>query len=341
MDKTRVRLLPMFPFSVVCGGLELQCLRTQIALKAIGIDAELLDWNDPRAQYDILHVFGSTPNYYDICLHSRGKRRIVISAVIGARSVSRLRKLVWDGVSTLARLARTPTEHQRLRCMYHSADAVLCLNQLEADFVGVTYELPRERLHIVTAGVGEHCFSASPEPFVERHGVRDFVLFTGNIVRRKNPLMLARALAELGTKGVFIGGEVAAEKAYADSFAHFVDSNENLLWIGNLAHDAPVLASAYSACSVFCLPSASEIQSASALEAMAAGKPLILGDRPYAYQTPFELALKCRCDDTHSLKKCLTMVLKDPERYTSRLPESYTWRNVARATAAVYERILG
>src|ERR1035437_2731943 len=96
MPGIKARLLPMFPLSVMCGGLELQCLRTQLGLKQIGVDAELMDFYRRDDEYDIIHMFGSSPNFYDICLHSRGRRRIVVSAVTSARSASRLRKLIWD-----------------------------------------------------------------------------------------------------------------------------------------------------------------------------------------------------------------------------------------------------
>jgi glycosyltransferase involved in cell wall biosynthesis len=149
-------------------------------------------------------------------------------------------------------------------------------------------------------------------------------------VPRKNPLVLAEVLRDMGVPGVFIGGVSQAEKAYGDSFEKVVGAVPSLLWIRGLAHDDPILASAYSAAAVFCLPSSAEVQSASALEAMAAGRPIVLGEH----------ALRCRPDRPDSIRRAIETALAAPEEHAVRLPESFTWLNVARATAAVYEEIL-
>ncbi|MDQ3012201.1 MAG: glycosyltransferase family 4 protein [Acidobacteriota bacterium] len=336
----RARLLPMFPLSIVLGGLELQCLKTCAALRQAGVAAELLDYHDANDRFDILHLFGSSENFYDLCQQATNKWPIVVSAVSGAPSAARWRAPIWQTASKLAARVKLQTNYHRLRSVYHLASAVICLNQLEADFLRVTYGVPQERIEIVTNGVNEECFRAEGESFVRRYGVKDFVLFTGNIVRRKNPSQLARALRQMDCPGVFIGGTLAAEQSYADEFADLVSSAPNLLWIRSLPHDDPLLASAYAAARVFCLPSVSETQSLSALEAMATGTAVILGDLPYAYQSPFENSLRCNPTNEDSIKESLEKALSDPAGYGVKLPESYSWTNVARRIARIYERVL-
>jgi glycosyltransferase involved in cell wall biosynthesis len=339
-NEIRARLLPMFPLSVVQGGLELQCLKTCAALQRAGVAAELLDYYDANDRFEILHLFGSSENFYDLCQHAAGKWPIVISAVSGAPSASRWRAPVWRAASELAAVVKLHTNYHRLRTVYHAASVVICLNALEAEFLQVTYSLSPANIEIIGNGVNEEYFRTDGEAFTRRYGVRDFVLFTGNIVRRKNPLRLARALLRMDYPGVFIGGVLAAEQTYADEFAAVVSQSPKLHWIRGLPHDDSLLASAYAAARIFCLPSNSETQSLSALEAMAAGKTIILGDQPYAYQHPFQDSLRCNLADENSIKTCLEKALADPAGYAVKLPESYSWTNVAKKIALVYERIL-
>ena len=57
MKQIKVRFITNFPLSVVYGGFEHQCVQTCIALKSIGIDAELLNWHGTEKGDFILHLF--------------------------------------------------------------------------------------------------------------------------------------------------------------------------------------------------------------------------------------------------------------------------------------------
>ena len=335
----QVRLLPMFPLGILEGGLEVQCLKTCQSLGGAGIDAQLLDYYRRDDRFDLLHLFGSTENYYDICQQVAGRWPIVISAVTGAPSAAWWRGPIWSSVSRLAAKAKLPTSYSRMRSVYHLAAAVICLNQLEADFLARTYGLPRERIRIISNGVDDRNFQAEPRLFVEKYGISDFVLYTGNIVQRKNPVNLAEALSRMGLPGLFIGRRVAAEEDYGERFAAIVDRSPKLHWIEGLAHDDPLLASAYAGAKIFCLPSTSETQSLSALEAMAAGAPILLGDYPYARQSPFESALRCDPLNSASIEMALARVMAEPDRYRHQLPQTYRWNQVAARIADLYHEI--
>jgi glycosyltransferase involved in cell wall biosynthesis len=335
----RARLLPMFPLGIVCGGLEVQCLKTQAALERIGVPARLLDYYDAEDRFDILHLFGSTGAYLDLCQQAAGRWKIVVSAVSGAPSVRSQRAHIWQSVSALAHAARLQTSYSSLKQVYHLADAVICLNQLEAEFLRVTYAVPQEKIRIISNGVDSHFFTATGELFAAQYQARDYVLFTGNIVERKNPLQLARVLQRAGHAGVFIGGTLASEQAYAEEFARVINDTPRLLWIRGISPNDPLLASAYAGARVFCLPSSAETQSLSALEAMACSTPVILGDFAYARQIPFEACLRCNPNDEASLSALIEQTMADPERFRIRLSEDYSWDNVARQIIKVYRQI--
>jgi glycosyltransferase involved in cell wall biosynthesis len=342
-DEIRVRLLPMFPLNIVLGGLELQCLKTCTALQQIsneiGVAAELLDYYKSDDRFDVLHLFGSSEIFYDLSQQAANKMPIIISAVSGAPSASRWRAPIWQTASALVARVKLQTNYDKLRAVYHSAAKIICLNQLEAEFLRVTYGVQPERIKIVSNGVNDECFRANGEEFVRQYGVRDFVLFTGNIVQRKNPLQLARVLKRMDCPGVFIGGTLGSEQDYAADFAAVIESSPNLHWIRGLSHDDSLLVSAYAAARVFCLPSSSETQSLSALEAMAARTPVILGDFAYASQEPFTNSMRCNPADSGALRACLEKALNNPAHFSVKLPKSYSWSNVALSIARIYHEV--
>lgn len=330
----------MFPFGIHQGGMELQCVKTCRALQKTGIDAQLLDYYRTDDRFDLLHLFGSTENYYDICRQVAGQWPIVISAVTGAPNAARWRGPIWRAASSLAAKVKLPTSYSRMREVYEMAAGVICLNQLEADFLMTTYRIPATRLKIISNGVDGTNFAADPKPFYDKFGLRNFVLFTGNIVRRKNPVRLAEILRDLRVPGVFIGRATSAEAEYGIRFRSIIEGASNLCWIEGLPDHDPLLASAYAAADLFCLPSTNETQSLSALEAMAAGTPVLLGDYPYAYQSPFEAAWRCDPHNRRSMETSLRRALDDSVSVRQSLPDSYRWEKIATSIVTLYERII-
>lgn len=336
----KVKLLAEFPLPIVCGGLELQCMKTYDALKKNGFPVELLDYYKQDKDFDILHIFGNPPSMYEICFHAAKTKKIIISAVCGMGKISPFRTAIYKNFSKVAAIVHEQTNYSRLFFMFHSAKQIICLNEHEKKFIGNRYKIPLERLTIVPNGVEDIFFNATPEFFVKKYKITNFVLFTGNIVKRKNPLLLARVLSRMRQKGVFIGGVLDAEKEYAEKFYTIISASPELIWIKGLSYDDPLLASAYAAAKVFCLPSFGETQSLSGLEAMASGTPVILGDLPYAYQPPFEKVIRCEVTSEDSIENCIKMALENPIKYSNLLPADYTWEDIARKIVKIYEKVI-
>ena len=335
----RARLVSFFPASVSQGGLEIQGMRTATALQSLGVEALPMPSFDPADRFDLLHLIGSTGNYVDLCRQVSGRWPIVVSAVCGAPSAAWWRGPIWRLATSLVAPLRLSTSYGQQREVFARASAVICLNQLEAEFVRVTYGVSRERIHVIPNGVDPGMGEVGPERFVSRYGVSDFVLCTASILARKNVLPLAEALAALSYPGVFIGHPSPTESAYVREFAAVIDANPHLYWIPGLAYDDPLLASAYRAARVFCLPSSSETQSLSALEAMACDLPVLLGDYPYARQSPFEQCLRCDPRQPGVLRAAIQGAMEDPDRYRIPLPSLYRWPAVAARIRSLYETL--
>ena len=167
------------------------------------------------------------------------------------------------------------------------------------------------------------------------------MLYVGSIVRRKNPLQLALAIRNLGYRGVFIGRVMDTDYEYAQEFEKVVASCDRLLWLRDLPYGDPLSPSAYGAAAAFCLPSSGETQPGAALEAMAAGLPVILGDYYWAHQPPFGNVVRCSPNDLRALERCLKQVMEQPAVYRQKLSEVYTWTYAAREMAQIYLKLVG
>lgn len=103
-----------------------------------------------------------------------------------------------------------------------------------------------------------------------------FVLCIGRIETRKNQLMLAVAARQHGLPLV-LAGDIADEK-YADLIRKF--GGPDVHFLGRVSNESGLLPSVLSAASVVALPSWAEGTPLSGLEALAAGKNVILSNQP-------------------------------------------------------------
>jgi glycosyltransferase involved in cell wall biosynthesis len=336
----KVVILPEYPLPIVCGGIEIRSLRTLSALQSINIDAHLLEYYDKEQSFDILHLFGNPPSLYEICYYLDRTKKLVISTVFGAHKIPSIKEnIAVPFVSKIANIAYQKTDYDRLKFVFTRADQMICLNNLEMKYLVNKYNVPKEKITIINNAANDSYFTALPDIFIEKYGLSDFVLFIGNITKRKSPQILAEILCELNLKGVFIGQPFGSEVDYCTKFQQTVNKSSDLFWIKGLPHDDPLLLSAYAAAKVFCLPSVSETQPQSALEAMAAGTPVILGDFPYAYQPPFENTIKVNPGNKEELKSAIQNAMKQKSFNIARLSDEYRWNKVAEKIAQVYSEI--
>ena len=95
----------------------------------------------------------------------------------------------------------------------------------------------------------------------------------GRFDANKNQLSTIRALKGTGVKLVFIGGPDKDEPQYFERCKKEADSN--VLFVGWVDHNDPMLVSAYQNCHTFILPSHKEILGNALLEAGACGANLL------------------------------------------------------------------
>lgn len=337
MTRRHARLVPNVPPALSAGGFERQYQETLRALDAAGKDrwdCRALDLavEDP---VDVLHGFGSTS--VQQWLPHVGSRPLVVSAMTGTAVFDRRRHVAKVGHARLAARLRATTPHEQAHQVLARADAVLVQHPAEEHYLRATHGLGT--VHVVPNGVDERFRIASPAPFVEAAQVQDFVLFVGALIPRKNPLLLARACVDLGQPLVLLGSPGPQDVGYWEELRALLERHPTLLTHRHtLAHHDPLLASAYAAASLFCLPSDQETQPLTVMEAMATGRPVAVGDRPYALQPPYDMLARLPLDSYGAFVRALETALA--EAVPVELPATYSWEAVAQRILAVYDEVL-
>jgi glycosyltransferase involved in cell wall biosynthesis len=120
--------------------------------------------------------------------------------------------------------------------------------------------------------VAARFLTAGPAAFRERVRIGGrFALMVGRVAPDNNQVAVARALAELALPLVVIGDARERDAAYLRELR----SLRTVVCLDALAHDDPMLASAYAAASVLVLSGGSADESMAASEALAAGTPVV------------------------------------------------------------------
>jgi glycosyltransferase involved in cell wall biosynthesis len=241
------------------GGGEVQLQKYAEHLPAHGVEVQQHDpWRANLADVSAVHFFSCIGGSVHFCnyVRQRGLPLVISSSL-------------WITSETVDLY---PVEE--IRAQLALADVIITNSDTESELLSRVLTLPRDRFIAVMNGF-EPRFLQPPEPELFRNAFAikgPFILNVGNIEPRKNQLGLVRALAGHPLPLVLLGQQ--RDKAYAAEV--LAQGGSRVRHLGALDHADPLLASAFAACSVFVLPSTLETPGLAALEAAAAGAPLVI-----------------------------------------------------------------
>lgn len=258
------------------GGLEKQIELTANGLKNRGIEVIPFNpWENQVEQIDVCHFWSTS---HQMSYHLEYAKKIgkptVISPVFMRFEDSMFRLMLEYN---LGRLIRGLFTGQRLfREMINKCDIIIALNKEEAFYLKKVLGVPDNRIRIVPNGIDRKFSGGNPQLFEQKYGIQDFVLQVGSIGPRKNALRTILAVSQLPYSLVLIGGPEAGQQEYYNKCK--LAAGKNVLMLGHVENDDPLLASAYKAAKVFVLPSFSEVMPLAVYEAAQAGCNLVMSD---------------------------------------------------------------
>jgi glycosyltransferase involved in cell wall biosynthesis len=267
------------PFLLAHGGLQIQIERTKQALEAAGLEVEYLRWWDDSQKGDIIHFFGRAHPLHIDWAHGKGMKYVMTELLSGQSSRP---DAVLRGQATLHRLLKLGIPRiliENLRWDAHSkADAVIVLTEREAEVAEMLFRPPRNKLFVVPNGVDQEFFLPHARPSEESHEL----LCVATIRPLKRNVELAKAAIAANVPIRFVGTPYGEGDPYYREFAAIAASRPDMVRYAGPVSDRNELAALYQKTRGFVLLSTMESLSLSALEASAAGCPLLLSDLAWA-----------------------------------------------------------
>jgi glycosyltransferase involved in cell wall biosynthesis len=275
--------------------------------KAVGANVGPLDFWRREPDFDILHLWGMELQHSNTVkwAHAAGKK-VVLSALTNYPSF-------YTWLRHTASLAVGPARFYKK--MLAKIDCVTVVNRAQARYLVDILRVPAEKVTVVPNLVDDIFFETMDGSEEEDFEIKDYVLCTGNICPRKNQLALVGACRKLGVPLLLVGCVLTGEEEYGQAVAKAVVDGEGCRWVQGMIPGSAKLAGAYRCASVFALPSYSEQQPISALEAAASRKPLVLADRPYAKQEFYEHAVLSNPNSVDSIAKALRKAIDQPDKH--------------------------
>jgi glycosyltransferase involved in cell wall biosynthesis len=329
------------------GGGERQLQAMARELPDVGVQAGLWrPWEQDLTDVDCLHIFGSEPEHLPLVRAARRRGIAVVVSPIAWFDLAACWREPWPLIRRSVACgkfllrAAFPAMPSWRRELYHAASLLLPNSQAEADQLIRFFQVEPERIRIVPNGAERRFASPDPQPFAERVGCRDFILYAGRIEPRKNQLAFLRAMQGVVVPVIVLGDVVPGHEAYYEECRRAAGTN--VTFVAGLPHDDALLASAYAACGCLALTSWYETPGLVAIEAAMSGTPLVLPRGGCAREYFGELAAYVSPGDLPGIRRSVLDALsagRSPQ-LASLVREHFTWRTAAWATKEAYEQLV-
>jgi len=190
---------------------------------------------------------------------------------------------------------------------------------------------------VIHPGIEDIFHRATPDLFIDKFGIKDFIISVGTIIPLKNQLNIIKALKGFNIPVVFIGA-MGKNNQYNRLFTK--NLSKNMIYLGKLNRE--MVASAFAAARAGILISYSETTGRVNLEAGAAGTAVVCSDIPVNREYMKSYAYYCNPDSIQSIKKqVLNAYKKGPVNGTQQfIRNNYTLVRYAREIISAYKKLL-
>jgi len=216
------------------------------------------------------------------------------------------------------------------------ADIKISISKWLHDYLLEKYQIKSE---IIPNGIDlDNCNNANPEKFIKNFGVKDFILFVGNISEIKGPHIFVKLAAQISeVKFLMIGKNIDKINLVKN---YNVSIPENIMFIPEISHEDTL--DAISACKVFVMTSKREGLPTALLEAMGMGKPVVVpahsGCKEVIHSSDYGYLYEPESfDDLINKTKEALISKKIGERAQERVKINYDWKILAKSIDLLYE----
>jgi len=325
------------------GGGEIQMRKTIEALAQRGRNVAFWSpWEQGFSGIDLLHLFGSAPEFLPVVAAARAKRIPVVLSPIAWFN----RADCWrEPGSLIAKIARMVNFELRAVCpqwpswrrkLYQQVQCLLPNSFVEAQQLQDLFRVPAARIKVVP--------NAADSKFgLQKFGIesginssRGYILYPGRIEPRKNQLELLRALSGTREPLILLGDPVPGHEDYYAKCREI--AGPEVQFLPRVEHEDPVLERLYAGCGCVVLCSWYETPGLAALEAGMSGIPLVLTDQGATREYFGPFAQYVSPGDRSGLRDAVRKALQRPRdpNLSAWVRERYSWEAAARATETAY-----
>ena len=256
------------------GGLQIQIEQTAQELTRLGVEVLLYDpWRNQVPEVDLCHVFSiDGAMLWHLQRATQLGKPVVLSPVFSAFANNAWITALKEKLSRF--MPGVYSDLKRARAMIDAASRIIALNLEEKATIAKVFPSSLNKTTVIPNGIDGTFAKGDPSLFYNRYGYNDFVLSVGSIEPNKNQLSLIRAIRGLNLPLVIIGKVNDKYRSYYE-LCRKESEGEKILFVGEISHRDPLLASAYAAAKVFVLPSISEVMPLSLYEAALSGCQII------------------------------------------------------------------
>ncbi|MEJ0099660.1 MAG: glycosyltransferase family 4 protein [Pseudomonadota bacterium] len=326
-------VVPIDHSIILHGGLQIQVSETAAALRALGIEVRMFDAATTDLG-DVVHFFGCCSYFWEVARIAidRGVPFCCSTVFSSAKSGLDL------SLSAIVKRLKMSYPHDQRRLLKH-ARRVFTLSAVEEESLRRFFGLEDRTMVRVPNGMSAS-EAGDAQAFRDTYGMHEpFVLQVASFYRNKRQKALIEIANRGGKHAVFIGG--AFDPAYMQACRRIAGPTVHIL--GEIPYGSSLIAGAYAAAKVFCLPSKREVMSLAAIEAAKAGLPMVLGDRWGAREYFGDDARYVSPDDSAATEAALNAAWQEsPERRERRRQKymhGFRWDEAARKLLVEYEAI--
>lgn len=315
------------------GGMNIQIKNTIDALKQNRVNVIEHNFMDNEIAEDVLHVFGTHSSSMRLVEHCRKLNvPVIISTVFNRFDVSSTRKKLDKYFMNIPGFL---SELSTVKKMLNLADLIIALNDEERELLIYYFGLNKDKIIVIPNGIDEEYLNNSDAKFNIKKNV---VLNVASITPIKNQLNLIKASINAPWELRLVGP--VGDLEYFRLCQNIANGAKNITFVGSLPYNSVLLQNEYAEAKTFCLPSFSEVQPLSIIEAAAYNCNIVVSNRFPLNKELKSSAFFVNPSDSTTISKQIKKSLETTSQTSSALRNLLLWKEVGEKILKIYESLM-